>query len=100
MQISTRLSFTLYPLPFILYPCLFLTIQPDVVVTFEHERADDYYGLTVEGTLIADGEDSTGTILFTSGAPESARKPGDWRGIEASLCGSAEQWRRVVNVVR
>ena len=61
-----------------------LTIQPDGVVKFAHERADDYYGLTVEGTLIADGEDSTGTILFTSGAPESARKPGDWRGIDAS----------------
>ena len=31
-----------------------LTIQPDVVVKFTHERADDYYGLTVKGTLIAD----------------------------------------------
>jgi hypothetical protein len=61
-----------------------LTIQPDVVVKFAHERADDYYGLTVKGTLIADGGDPTGTILFTSGAPEWAKKPGDWRGIEAS----------------
>ena len=52
-------------------------IQPDVVVKFAHERADDYYGLTVEGTLVADGGDLTGTILFTSGAPEWAREPGD-----------------------
>ena len=61
-----------------------LMIQPDVVVKFAHERADEYYGITVEGTLIADGEDSTTAILFTSGAAEWARKPGDWRGIEAS----------------
>ena len=59
-----------------------LTIQPDVLVSFAHERADDYYGIAVEGTLIADGGDSTGTILFTSGAAEWVRKPGDWRGIE------------------
>jgi len=57
-----------------------LTIQPDVVVKFE--RADEYYGITVEGTLMADGGDSTTVILFTSGADEWARKPGDWRGIE------------------
>ena len=57
-----------------------LTIQPDGMVKFAHERADDYYGITVEGTLIADGGDSTTTILFTSGAEEWARKPGDWRG--------------------
>ena len=84
-----------------------LTIQPDVVVKFAHERADllvrrartqtgDYYGITVEGTLIAGGGDSTTAIVFTpldmlfyptgftSGAAEWARKPGDWRGIEAS----------------
>ena len=42
-----------------------LTIQPDVVVKFAHERADDYYGITVEGTLIADGGDSSTAILFT-----------------------------------
>ena len=59
-----------------------LTIQPDVVVKFAHERADEYYGITVEGTLIADGGDSTTAILFTSGAAEWAKKPGDWRGIE------------------
>ena len=52
------------------------------MVKLVHESADDYVGITVEGTLIADGGDSTGTILFTSGAPEWARKPGDWRGIE------------------
>ena len=69
-----------------------LTIQPEVVVKFAHDRADEYYGITVEGTLIADGEDSTTEILFTpldkllyptgftSGAPEWTRKPGDWRG--------------------
>jgi len=68
-----------------------LTIQPDVVVEFAHERADDYYGITVAGTLIADGGDSTTAILFTpldkllyptgftSDAPEWAKKPGDWR---------------------
>ncbi|MCD6335238.1 MAG: hypothetical protein J7M27_07905 [Candidatus Latescibacteria bacterium] len=39
-------------------------------VKFAHERADDYCGLTVEGALMADGGDSTGTILFTSGAEE------------------------------
>jgi len=39
-----------------------LTIQPDGVVKFAHERADEYYGLTIEGTLIADGEDSTTAI--------------------------------------
>ena len=61
-----------------------LTIQPEVVVKFAHEHADDYYGIAVEGTLIADGGDSTTAILFTSGAAEWARKPGDWRGIEAS----------------
>ena len=59
-----------------------LTIEPDVVVKFAHERADDYYGITVEGTLVADGGDSTTVIVFTSGAAEWARKPGDWRGIE------------------
>ena len=32
-----------------------LTIQPEVVGKFTHERADDYYGITVEGTLVADG---------------------------------------------
>ena len=32
-----------------------LTIQPDGMVKFAHERADDCYGLTVEGTLVADG---------------------------------------------
>ncbi len=42
-----------------------LTIQPDVVVKFRHDRPDDYYGITVEGTLIADGGDSTTAILFT-----------------------------------
>jgi len=57
-----------------------LTIQPDVVVKFAHERADEYYGITVEGTLIADGKDSTTAIPFTSGAEEWARKPGGWRG--------------------
>ncbi len=35
-----------------------LTIQPDGVVKFRHEHADDYSGITVEGTLIADGGDS------------------------------------------
>ena len=59
-----------------------LTIQPDIVVKFAHDRSDEYNGLTVEGTLMADGGDSTGTILFTSGADEWTRKPGDWRGIE------------------
>jgi len=48
-----------------------LTIQPDIVVKFVHERADEYVGITVEGTLIADlsacnaqagGEDSTTAI--------------------------------------
>ena len=42
-----------------------LTIQPDVVVKFAHERADEYSRITVEGTLIADGGDSTTAILFT-----------------------------------
>ena len=32
-----------------------LTIQPEVVVKFAHERADEVVRLTVEGTLIADG---------------------------------------------
>ena len=38
-----------------------LTIQPDVVVKLAHEHPDDvapltkYYGITEEGTLIADG---------------------------------------------
>lgn len=59
-----------------------LTIQPDGMVKFAHERADDYYGITVEGKLVSDGGDSTTAILFTSGAEEWARKPGDWRGIE------------------
>jgi hypothetical protein len=59
-----------------------LTIEPDAVVKFAHERADDYYGVMVEGTLIADGVDSTTAILFMSGAPAWAREPGDWRGIE------------------
>ncbi len=65
-----------------------LTIQPEVVVKFAHERADDYYGITVKETLIADpslrsrvtfGGDSTTAILFTSDAPEWAKKPGDCR---------------------
>ena len=47
-----------------------LTIQPDVVVKFKHERADDYHGIAVEGTLIADGGDSTTATLFTSDAPD------------------------------
>ena len=33
-----------------------LTIEPDGMVKFAHERADDYYGITVEGTLMADEE--------------------------------------------
>ena len=33
-----------------------------MVGKFAHERAEDYYGITVEGTLMADGGDSTGTI--------------------------------------
>ena len=61
-----------------------LTIEPNVVVQFAHERADEYYGITVEGTLIADGGDSSTAILFTSGALEWAKKPGDWRGIEVA----------------
>ena len=36
-----------------------LTIQPDVLVSFTHERAEDYYGITLEGTLVVDGGDST-----------------------------------------
>ena len=65
-----------------------LTLQPDVVVKFAHERADEYVGITVKGTLIADpslrsrvtfGGDSTTAILFTSDAPEWAKKPGDCR---------------------
>ena len=59
-----------------------LTIQQDGMVKFAHACADEYAGITVEGTLIADGGDSTTAILFTSGAPEWAKKPGDWRGIE------------------
>ena len=63
------------------------------MVKFAHEGPDDYYGITVKGTLMADpslrsrvtfGGDSTTAILFTSGAEEWAEKPGDWRGIEAS----------------
>ena len=50
-----------------------LTIQPDVVGKFAHERTDEYSGVTVEGTLMADGGDSTTAILFTSGAAEWAR---------------------------
>ena len=61
-----------------------LTIQPDVVVKFAHERADDYSGITVEGTLVADGGDSRTAVVFTSEAEEWARKPGDWRGIEVA----------------
>ena len=60
-------------LSFILYPCLFLTIQPDGMVKFAHERADlpvrkartqtgEYYGIRVDGTLIADARDSTTRI--------------------------------------
>ena len=52
------------------------------MVKFAHERAHEYYGIMVEGTLIADEGDSTTAILFTSGAEEWAKKPGDWRGIE------------------
>ena len=44
-----------------------LTIRPEVVVKFAHERADDYYGITVEGTLIADGGDSTTAITAFAG---------------------------------
>ena len=50
-------------------------IQPDVVVKFAHERADEYYGITVKGTLTADlsacghaqadGGDSTALITLT-----------------------------------
>jgi len=69
-----------------------LTIQPEVVVKFSHERADDYYGITVEGTLIADGGDSTTAILFTSGASEWAKKPGDWRGIEVDASSGTVSW--------
>ena len=80
----TAVSLLFFCLFFLPSPCLFLTIQPNVVVRFAHERAEDYYGITVKGTLVADGRDSARTILFTSGAEEWARKPGDWRGIEAS----------------
>jgi len=47
-----------------------LTIQPDIVVKFAHERADEYVGITVKGTLLADGGDSTTATLFTSDAPD------------------------------
>ena len=33
-----------------------LTIQPDGMVKFAHACADEYVGITVEGTLIADEE--------------------------------------------
>ena len=39
-----------------------LTIQPDVWVLFKKESQSDYYGITVEGTLVADGGDSTMAI--------------------------------------
>ena len=39
-----------------------LTIDPDVVVKFRHERADEVVGITVEGTLMADGGNSTARI--------------------------------------
>ena len=39
-----------------------LTIEPDVVVKFAHERVDEYVGLAVEGTLIADGRDSNTVV--------------------------------------
>ena len=32
-----------------------------MVVKFRHEHADDYYGITVEGTLVADGGGSGDT---------------------------------------
>ena len=64
-----------------------LTIEPEVVVKFAHERADEYYGIIVKGTLMADGGDSSTAILFTSGAAEWAGKPGDWRGIEVEARG-------------
>ena len=71
-----------------------LTIQPDGVVKFAHERADEYYGITVEGTLMADGGDSTRAILFTSGEEEWARKPGDRKGIEVAQYadGAVKEW--------
>ena len=61
-----------------------LTIEPYGMVKFAHEHPEDYYGLTVEGVLIADGGDSITAIQFTSGAAEWARKPEDWRGIEVA----------------
>ena len=57
-----------------------LKLLPNFLTGFAHERADEYYGIMVEGTLMADGGDSTRAILFTSGAAEWARKPGNWRG--------------------
>ncbi len=74
-----------------------LTIQPDVVVKFAHERVDDYYGITVEGTLLADGGDSTTTILFTSGAEEWAREKLGYDpqvGIEEGVERFVAWWRR------
>ena len=57
-----------------------LTIQPDVVVKFKHEHPDDYYGITVEGTLIADGGDSTTAILFTPLPIPRGLRPGQRSG--------------------
>ena len=63
-----------------------LTIQPDAVVKFAHERADEYYGITVEGTLLADGGDSTTAILFT---------PLDKLLYPTGFTSGAEEWARV-----
>ena len=64
-----------------------LTIQPDVVVKFAHERADDYVRITVEGTLMADGGDSTRAILFT---------PLDKLLYPTGFTSGAEEWARGV----
>jgi len=37
------------------------------MVKFAHGRADEYVGITVEGTLIADGGDSTTAITAFAG---------------------------------
>jgi len=63
-----------------------LTIQPDGMVKFAHGCADDYYGITVEGTLVADGGDSTTTILFT---------PLDKLLYPTGFTSGAEEWASV-----
>ena len=68
-----------------------LTIQPEVVVKLAHERADEYYGITVKGTLMADGGDSTTAISDSDEWCDLFHRPDQTEEKERPRCRSLKR---------